>query len=105
MSNIENRVNNLLEVILDPNCRFMLSDIIDEEEDKVIGKFYLAYSSDSHTYLVRCVDGELRVFSMDTYHDVAVLEKKEGMWSLPVNYCGVLQSRMLSVYNKMRTLF
>lgn len=103
MLSTQSRLVEAINRIIEDNGEFTVSDIRDDN-DNVIGKFYLSYSDDNHPYIIYIQDNTLRVLDVYRWHTVVSVCKSDNVYKFPVNHINIPRTLLIKVFRKVSEL-
>lgn len=100
---IQSRLVEALNKIIEDNGELTISDIRDDN-DNVVGKFYLSYSNDNHPYIVSIQNDTLRVLDVYRWYTVVLVCKLDNVYQFPVNPVNIPRTLLIRVFRKVSEL-
>ena len=103
MLTTHDRVLEALNKVMEDEGMLTVNDILDED-DNVVGKFYLSYSDDNHPYIISIQDDTLRVFDVYRWYTLIVMSKSESVYTFQVNIVDVPKTLLIKLFGKVSKL-
>ena len=103
MLTTHDRLLEALNKVMEDDGTLTVNDILDED-DNVVGKFYLSYSDDGHPYIISIQDDTLRVFDVYRWYTLIVLYKSEGVYTFQLNIVDVPKTLLITLFGKVSKL-
>ena len=103
MLTTHDRVLEALNKVMEDDGTLTVNDILDED-DNVVGKFYLSYSDDNHPYVVSIQDNTLRILDVYRWYTVVSVCKSDNVYKFPVNHINIPRTLLIKVFRKVSEL-
>ena len=103
MLTTHDRLLEALNKVMEDEGTLTVNDILDED-DNVVGKFYLSYSDDGHPYIISIQDDTLRVFDVYRWYTLIVMCKSKGVYTFQVNIVDVPRTLLIALFGKVSKL-
>ena len=103
MLTVQSRVIEALQNIISNSSSLTISDVLDDN-DNVIGKFYLSYSDNGYPYIVSMDDDTLRVLDVYRMHVIIMMCKVDNVYKFPVNIVNIPRTLLIELFGKVSEL-
>lgn len=103
MIEIQSRVIEALQNIISNSSSLTISDVLDEN-DNIIGKFYLSYSDKGYPYIISMEDDTLRVLDVYRMRIIVMMCKVDNIYKFPLNNVNIPRTLLIDLFRKVSEL-
>lgn len=103
MLEVQSRVIEAIQSIISNSDSLTISDVLDDN-DNVIGKFYLSYSDNGYPYIVSMENDTLRVLDVYRMRVIVKVSKENAVYKFPVNNVNIPITLLIELFVEVRKL-